>query len=79
MCCLDQNTVTMALRRVFYHAGFYTRILINSNIALARALSILNTLSKYAYFMLNERKSEKAAGASPQPPLGELTALPQTP
>ena len=29
--------------------------------------------------MLNERKSEKAAGASPQPPLGELTALPQTP
>ena len=50
VCCLDQNTVTMALRRVFYHAGFYTRILINSNIALARALSILNTLSKYAYF-----------------------------
>ena len=46
MCCLDQNTVTMALRRVFYH----TRILINSNIALARALSVLNTLSKYAYF-----------------------------
>ena len=47
---LDQNTVTMALRRVFYslypykttltHAGFYARILINSNIA----LSILNTL-----------------------------------
>ena len=50
VCCLDQNTVTMTLRRVFYHAGFYTRILINSNIALARALSILNTLSKYAYF-----------------------------
>ena len=50
MCCLDQNTVTMALRRVFYHVGFYTSILINSNIALARALSILNTLSKYAYF-----------------------------
>ena len=50
VCCLDQNTVTMALRRVFYHAGFYTRILINSNTALARALSILNTLSKYAYF-----------------------------
>ena len=46
VCCLDQNTVTMALRRVFYH----TRILINSNIALARALSVLNTLSKYAYF-----------------------------
>ena len=51
VCRLDQNTVTMALRRVFYslslstttltHAGFYTRILINS---------ILNTLSKYAYF-----------------------------
>ena len=45
VCRLDQNTVTMALRRVFYslslstttltHAGFYTRILINSNIALA--------------------------------------------
>ena len=45
VCRLDQNTVTMALRRVFYslslstttltHAGFYTRILINANIALA--------------------------------------------
>ena len=45
VCRLDQNTVTMALRRVFYslslstttltHAGFYTRILINSNIVLA--------------------------------------------
>ena len=45
VCRLDQNTVTMALRRVFYslslstttltHAGFYTLILINSNIALA--------------------------------------------
>ena len=45
VCRLDQNTVTMALRRVFYslslstttltHAGFYTRILINSNTALA--------------------------------------------
>ena len=30
-------------------------------------------------FMLNERKSEKAAGASPQAPLGELTALPPDP
>ena len=45
VCRLDQNTVQLALRRVFYslslstttltHAGFYTRILINSNIALA--------------------------------------------
>ena len=42
VCRLDQNMVTMALRRVFYslslsttHAGFYTRILINLNIALA--------------------------------------------
>ena len=30
-------------------------------------------------FMLNKRKSKKAAGASPQTPLGELSALPQTP
>ena len=30
-------------------------------------------------FMLNKRKSKKAAGASPQTPLGELSALPQNP
>ena len=30
-------------------------------------------------YMLNKRKSKKAAGASPQTPLGELSALPQTP
>ena len=30
-------------------------------------------------YMLNKRKSNKAAGASPQTPLGELSALPQTP
>ena len=30
-------------------------------------------------FMLNKRKSKKAAGASHQTPLGELSALPQTP
>ena len=30
-------------------------------------------------FMLNKRKSKKAAGAVPQTPLGELSALPQTP
>ena len=30
-------------------------------------------------FMLNKRKSKKADGASPQTPLGELSALPQTP
>ena len=30
-------------------------------------------------FKLNKRKSKKAAGASPQAPLGELSALPQTP
>ena len=30
-------------------------------------------------FMLNKRKSKKAAGASPLTPLGELSALPQTP
>ena len=30
-------------------------------------------------FMLNKRKSKKAAGASPQTPLGELSAFPQTP
>ena len=30
-------------------------------------------------FMLNKRKSKKAAGASPQTPLGELSALPPTP
>ena len=29
-------------------------------------------------FMLNKRKSKKAAGASPQTQLGELSALPQT-
>ena len=29
-------------------------------------------------FMLNKRKSKKAAGAKPQTPLGELSALPQT-
>ena len=30
-------------------------------------------------FMLNKRKSKKAAWASPQTPLGELSALPQNP
>ena len=30
-------------------------------------------------FMVNKRKSKKAAGASPQTPLGELSPLPQTP
>ena len=30
-------------------------------------------------FMLNKRKSKKAAGAKPQTPLVELSALPQTP
>ena len=30
-------------------------------------------------FMLNKRKSKKAAGAKPQTPLGELSALPPDP
>ena len=74
MCRLDQNTVTMALRKVFYslslsttaltHAVFYTLILINSNIALA---SYQINFQSMLIFMLNERKSEKAAGA-PQTP-----------
>ena len=52
VCRLDQNTVTMALRRVFYslslstltHTGFYI------NRLRLLAIRILNRLSKYAYF-----------------------------
>ena len=37
-----------------------------------------NVLDITVNFMLNKRKSKKAAGASPQTPLGELSALPHT-
>ena len=37
-----------------------------------------NVLNITVNFMLNKRISKKAAGAKPQTPLGELSALPQT-
>ena len=48
----------------------------------ARVIRILRdvyVLDNTVNFMLNKRKSKKASGASPQTPLGELSALPQNP
>ena len=73
----------MALRRVFYslslsttaltHAGFYTLILINSNIS----YPILNKLSKYAYFHAKWTQKWKSGwGFAPAPTGGAYSAPP---
>ena len=76
VCRLDQNTVTMALRRVFYSLSLSTTT--QAEYCACYSYQYRIRFQSMLIFMLNERKSEKAAGASPQPPLGELTALPQT-
>ena len=87
MCCLDQNTVSMALRRVFYslslstltHAGFYLYSSTQILHLLHVAINIEYTFIVCLYFMLNERKSEKAAGASPHGPTGGAYSAPPDP